>query len=207
METVRSVLDWASSIEGQGYDLAPACRAVRDKLGIRDVLRVVQDFVGSLLYVVIAAEAKNSHGKDVNAKDQLTDFLYQLCGLHEQSESSSSSTRVCAALVEPCKSCACCHIALREALNILRFVHHFTSTESAASSSETVSEQHLPRHSQHSQIRRSRAGRFNLRGCAQERATQASPTPLPTRNAPPMMLMMLAKGASIISIMGLVSPI
>ena len=45
---------------------------------------------------------------------------------------------------------------------------------------------------------------YCLRGCAQERATQAriSPRTHSWRNEPPMRLMMLAQGASIISIIG-----
>ena len=145
METVRSILEWASSMEGSA-ELAPACRAVRDKLAMRDVVSVVQEFIGSLLYVALAAEnAQGKHAGDETG--QLADFLYQLCGLREQAEQSSSSgAHVRAALVEPCKSCACCHIAIQESMNLLRFVHNFATCSSGAATSETPCfEQRLPR--------------------------------------------------------------
>ncbi|CAE7203542.1 unnamed protein product [Symbiodinium natans] len=140
-ETVHSVLDWAFSIEGS--DLASACRAVRDKLHILDVVQVVQDFIASLLYVTVAAEPQPTpQGQHASTKHQLAEFLYQLCGLSEPSEQSSSSANVRAALVEPCKSCVCCHIAIQETMGFLCFVHHFVTTSSTAS----MGPEHLPRH-------------------------------------------------------------
>lgn len=140
METVRSILDWASSIDGS--DLAPAFHAVRDKLDIRDVVVVVRDFIGSLLYVAVAAEHQQSQSKQSgNAKRQLSELLCELCGLREQS-AHSGATHSRAGLAEPCKCCTCCHIAIQEALSLLRFVHYFMTTSCADESSE----RHLPRH-------------------------------------------------------------
>ena len=133
VETVRSILDWASSIDGS--DLAPAFRAVRDKLDIRDVVVVVRDFMGSLLYVAVAAERQLSHSQQGgNAKRQLSELLCELCGLYEQPAHLSGATHSRVGLAEPCKCCTCCHIAIQEALSLLRFVHYFMTA--CADSSE-----------------------------------------------------------------------
>ncbi|CAE7209801.1 unnamed protein product [Symbiodinium sp. CCMP2456] len=142
VETVRSILDWASSIDGS--DLAPAFHAVRDKLDIRDVVVVVRDFIGSLLYVAVAAEHQHSQSKQggtATAKRQLSELLCELCGFREQS-THSGATHSRGGLAEPCKCCTCCHIAIQEALSLLRFVHYFMTTSCADESSE----RHLPRH-------------------------------------------------------------
>ncbi|CAE7746525.1 unnamed protein product [Symbiodinium sp. CCMP2592] len=140
VETVRSILDWASSIDGS--DLAPAFRAVRDKLDIRDVVVVVRDFVGSLLYVAVAAEPQLSHSQQGgNAKRQLSELLCELCGLYEQPAHFSRATHSRAGLAEPCKCCTCCHIAIQEALSLLRFVHYFMTA-----CADESSERNLPRH-------------------------------------------------------------
>lgn len=124
---VRSLLDVAAAASGAmmapsgcitGYEgVAEKCGVVRGLLSVHAVACAVREFIGGLLYLVLASAPQLEDAHTWNARERLVEFLHQLCG----GPVAAATPRTCKSSLECCPDCACRHIALQEALSLVRF--------------------------------------------------------------------------------------
>eukprot|EP00927_Polykrikos_kofoidii_P021537 TRINITY_DN20343_c0_g1_i1.p1 TRINITY_DN20343_c0_g1~~TRINITY_DN20343_c0_g1_i1.p1 ORF type:complete len:373 (-),score=57.28 TRINITY_DN20343_c0_g1_i1:128-1246(-) len=148
VSTSRSFLDAAASLycrthmvppwtcgrngrsEGVSESLPEAmngCEELRRLLRLRPVVRVVREFVGGLLYVVVTSQPLEEDVHSWSRRAQLVEFLHVLCGIKEPGvdpeiwHSRAGKGRDSF----PCPECACRHVAIQEALSLVRYLHDF----------------------------------------------------------------------------------
>mmetsp|Transcript_40935 Transcript_40935/g.87186 ORF Transcript_40935/g.87186 Transcript_40935/m.87186 type:complete len:123 (-) Transcript_40935:13-381(-) len=93
-DTVRALLEAAAgacgalavgaedAIEGASWppEAEAGCRRVRGLLRLRLVARVVREFTGGLLYLVLTSDTREEDARTWATRPRLVQFLHALCG-------------------------------------------------------------------------------------------------------------------------------
>jgi len=94
-------------------EAAAACARVRELIFLRPISRVFREFVGGLLYLVIARSPREEDMHTWTDRFRLIELLHAVC---------SAGCVPATGDRKPCPECSCRHIAIQEALSLVRYI-------------------------------------------------------------------------------------
>lgn len=117
LKAAAAAAEESQSADGRGTgkeEVAECCMLVRSLLHVRAVRRVLREFLGSLLYLVLSSAPQLQDAHTWSARHRLVTFLHQLCG-GKATMVNIWRHRHC------CPECVARHVACQEALSLVRF--------------------------------------------------------------------------------------